>query len=77
MLLVADDASAAYSNPRPLPKVRADSPAVYSSESTAPRGVQAPFACPGAVGIMPGQSHPFPLKKPKHPCRNWYGRYSR
>jgi hypothetical protein len=29
MLLVADDANAAYSNPRPLPK-RADSPAVYS-----------------------------------------------
>jgi len=28
MLLVADDANAAYSNPRVLPK-RADSPAVY------------------------------------------------
>jgi hypothetical protein len=60
MLLVADDANTAYSNPRSLPKC-AQTLLPLSLNPTARHSVRAPF--------LPR------LKKHIHPCRNWYGRY--
>src|ERR1700749_1593926 len=44
MLLVADDANAAYSNPRQVPKC-ADSPAVYPIRIPHPGASHAPMSC--------------------------------
>jgi len=57
MLLVADDANAAYSNPRPLPKcAQTLLPCIPLAYRTAER--------PDAVSDR--------LKKHIYPCRNWY-----
>jgi hypothetical protein len=63
MLLVADDANAAYLKSTPAAKVRADSPAVC------------PYTLPHPG--EPSCRYRSGTKKHIYPCRSWCGRYSR